>query len=113
MSCCLALFFPFLSFSFLFFSSLLFRGSIRRLTRRTSTDGGGGSSSSPDAPLQLRAAEQASLYLRAQRTYLALLERYNPAADMGEDERVRRTARRVGMELPRKEEEEDGKKEGI
>lgn len=58
-------------------------------------------------------AEQYLVYLRAQRTYLSLLERYNPgiAMDAGrnhdgdhvEDEdrgRVRATARRVGMVLP-------------
>ena len=53
------------------------------------------------------------MYLRAQRTYLSLLERYNPgiAMDAGRNhdgehvededrERVRATARRVGMTLP-------------
>lgn len=45
-------------------------------------------------------AEQALAFLRAQRTYTALLERYNPGMGMGEDERVRLTARRVGMNLP-------------
>ncbi|KAL2161900.1 hypothetical protein VTH06DRAFT_7685 [Thermothelomyces fergusii] len=45
-------------------------------------------------------AEQILAYLRAQRTYLTLLERYNPGMGMDEEERVRRTARRVGMDLP-------------
>lgn len=44
--------------------------------------------------------EQAVQYLRAQRTYGALLERYNPGADMSEEDRVRLTARRVGMDMP-------------
>ncbi|ATY67030.1 Ras guanyl-nucleotide exchange factor [Cordyceps militaris] len=39
-------------------------------------------------------------YLRAQRTYATLLERYNPGMGMDEAERVRLSARRVGMDLP-------------
>ncbi|KAK4128079.1 hypothetical protein N657DRAFT_638483 [Parathielavia appendiculata] len=45
-------------------------------------------------------AEQYLAYLRAQRTYVTLLERYNPGMGMDEEERVRLTARRVGMDLP-------------
>jgi ATP synthase assembly factor FMC1, mitochondrial len=45
-------------------------------------------------------AEQFIQYLKAQRTYGFLLERYNPGMGMDEEERVRLTARRVGMELP-------------
>ncbi|KIW16339.1 hypothetical protein PV08_06390 [Exophiala spinifera] len=45
-------------------------------------------------------AEQFITYLRAQRTYTVLLQRYNPGMNMDEEERVRLTARRVGMELP-------------
>jgi len=45
-------------------------------------------------------AEQFIQYLRAQRTYTTLLERYNPGMGMDEEERVRLTARRVGMDLP-------------
>jgi hypothetical protein len=45
-------------------------------------------------------AEQFLAYLRAQRTYVTLLERYNPGMGMDEEDRVRLTARRVGMELP-------------
>lgn len=44
--------------------------------------------------------DQAIQYLKAQRMYLTLLERYNPNADMTEEERVRLTARRVGMDMP-------------
>ncbi len=88
------------------------------------------SSSSPSQPGQgakttatsitqekIQEAEQYLVYLQSQRTYLTLLERYNPGvaydagrsygqdADTaaGEDEdreRVRATARRVGMVLP-------------
>ncbi|EXF74978.1 hypothetical protein COL5a_010258 [Colletotrichum fioriniae] len=46
-------------------------------------------------------AEQFAAYLRAQRTYVTLLERYNPGMNMDEEERVRLTARRVGMDLPK------------
>ncbi|KAK4147402.1 uncharacterized protein C8A04DRAFT_24646 [Dichotomopilus funicola] len=46
-------------------------------------------------------------YLRAQRTYVTLLERYNPGMGMDEEERVRLTARRVGMDLPVEYEVED------
>jgi ATP synthase assembly factor FMC1 len=49
---------------------------------------------------RVQEAEQYIQYLRAQRTYTTLLERYNPGADMDEEERVRLTARRVGMEMP-------------
>ncbi|PNY27621.1 Ras guanyl-nucleotide exchange factor RasGEF [Tolypocladium capitatum] len=45
-------------------------------------------------------AEQAVAYLRSQRQYATLVERYNPGMDMEEEERVRLTARRVGMNLP-------------
>lgn len=44
--------------------------------------------------------EQLVQYLKAQRMYVTLLERYNPGANMDEEERVRLSARRVGMEMP-------------
>ncbi|KIX02160.1 uncharacterized protein Z518_08099 [Rhinocladiella mackenziei CBS 650.93] len=44
--------------------------------------------------------EQFVAYLRAQRMYGTLLARYNPGMGMDEEERVRLTARRVGMEMP-------------
>ncbi|KIW02367.1 uncharacterized protein PV09_06189 [Verruconis gallopava] len=49
---------------------------------------------------RIQEAEQFIQYLRAQRQYTTLLERYNPGANMDEEERVRLTARRVGMEMP-------------
>jgi ATP synthase assembly factor FMC1, mitochondrial len=52
------------------------------------------------APASAAEAEQFVAYLRAQRTYATLLERYNPGMGMDEEERVRLTARRVGMDLP-------------
>ena len=53
-----------------------------------------------DSSAAVQHAEQFLAYLRAQRTYVQLLERYNPSIDMDEEERVRLTARRVGMDLP-------------
>lgn len=61
------------------------------------------SSSVPAHPQHSQAhaeAEQLVAYLRSQRQYVALIERYNPGMDMDEEERVRLTARRVGMDLP-------------
>lgn len=51
-------------------------------------------------------AEQLVAYLKSQRQYATLLERYNPGMDMSETERVRLTARRVGMDLPELHQEE-------
>ncbi|KAH7312349.1 hypothetical protein B0I35DRAFT_53515 [Stachybotrys elegans] len=47
------------------------------------------------------AADQLITYLRSQRMYVTLLDRYNPGMNMDEEERVRLTARRVGMEMPK------------
>ncbi|KAH4006295.1 hypothetical protein HBI56_099010 [Parastagonospora nodorum] len=49
---------------------------------------------------RIQQAEQFAQYVQAQRTYLALIERYNPGMGMSEEERVRLSARRVGMNLP-------------
>lgn len=57
-------------------------------------------SKSPSAAQTATQAAQFVAYLRAQRTYVSLLERYNPGMGMDEEERVRLTARRVGMDLP-------------
>ena len=45
-------------------------------------------------------AEQLVDYLRSQRSYVALVERYNPGMNMSDEERVRLSARRVGVDLP-------------
>lgn len=50
--------------------------------------------------LRIQEAEQLAQYARAQRTYAALLERYNPGMHLDEEERIRLTARRVGLDLP-------------
>ncbi|KAF2400884.1 hypothetical protein EJ06DRAFT_529978 [Trichodelitschia bisporula] len=47
-----------------------------------------------------QAADQMVQFLRAQRMYATLIERYNPGMGMSEEERVRLSARRVGMDLP-------------
>ncbi|EME45405.1 hypothetical protein DOTSEDRAFT_104813, partial [Dothistroma septosporum NZE10] len=53
-------------------------------------------------PLEHRIAEgeQFVQYLTAQRQYATLLERYNPGMNMSEEDKIKLTARRVGMELP-------------
>ncbi|KAI1100086.1 hypothetical protein F4804DRAFT_58292 [Jackrogersella minutella] len=59
---------------------------------------------SDDAPhehaLTVAHADQFLQYLKAQRKYATLLERYNPGTNMEEAERVRLSARRVGLNLP-------------
>ncbi|PVF98066.1 hypothetical protein CPB86DRAFT_705874 [Serendipita vermifera] len=53
-------------------------------------------------------AENAALFLKSQRTYKTLLDRYNPLHDLTAEEHIKATARRVGLNMPieRKEEEE-------
>lgn len=49
---------------------------------------------------RIQRTEQFLQYVKAQRMYATLVERYNPGMTMSEEERVRLTARRVGMDLP-------------
>ena len=56
-------------------------------------------SSSPSQH-KIAEAEQFIQYLKAQRMYLTLIERYNPGMNLEEEERIRLTGRRVGMEMP-------------
>ncbi|KAF2449658.1 hypothetical protein P171DRAFT_427833 [Karstenula rhodostoma CBS 690.94] len=49
---------------------------------------------------QMAQAEQFVQYVQAQRMYATLIERYNPGMGMSEEERVRLSARRVGVNLP-------------
>jgi len=53
-------------------------------------------------------AENAALFLRSQRMYKTLLDRYNPLHDLTAEEHIKATARRVGLDMPvqRKDEEE-------
>ncbi len=53
-----------------------------------------------DKKTGMHKAQEYLLYIKAQRMYATLLERYNPGMSMEEEERVKLTARRVGMELP-------------
>lgn len=57
-------------------------------------------SSEEERLLRVQEAEQVAQYARSQRTYAALLERYNPGMHLDEEERIRLTARRVGLDLP-------------
>ena len=50
--------------------------------------------------MPIEQADQYLQYVKAQRMYATLLERYNPGMGMDEEERIRLTARRVGMDLP-------------
>jgi ATP synthase assembly factor FMC1 len=56
--------------------------------------------STKTAEARAQEAEQYLQFIQQQRLYSTLVERYNPGMDMSEEERVRLTARRVGMELP-------------
>lgn len=61
-----------------------------------------GISSEKGDTMAIGKAAQIRDYLKAQRTYAELLERYNPNLRMQEEEeRVRLSARRVGFELPK------------
>ncbi|KAL3423767.1 Ras guanyl-nucleotide exchange factor (MC1 protein family) [Phlyctema vagabunda] len=55
---------------------------------------------SSDSSTPIEHADQFLQYVKAQRMYATLLERYNPGMNMDEEERVRLTARKVGMDLP-------------
>lgn len=66
-------------------------------------------SASNASRLKLEEAEQYIQYLKAQRVYTTLIERYNPGMNMAEEDRVRLTARRVGMDLPVEWEQGGGK----
>ncbi|KKA21625.1 hypothetical protein T310_4338 [Rasamsonia emersonii CBS 393.64] len=49
---------------------------------------------------RLQETEQFVRYAQAQRMYTTLLDRYYPGINLDEQERIRLTARRVGMDLP-------------
>ncbi|PMB65295.1 ATP synthase assembly factor FMC1, mitochondrial [Beauveria bassiana] len=73
---------------------------LRSTFSSSSSSGGGGGGDESAAMHSPAVAAELVAYLRAQRTYATLLERYNPGMGMDETERVRLTARRVGMDLP-------------
>ncbi|KAF8592534.1 hypothetical protein K439DRAFT_1400434 [Ramaria rubella] len=55
---------------------------------------------SADQPKVLKDVENTAAFLRADRTHKMLLERYSPLHDLSEEERIRATARRVGLDTP-------------
>ncbi|KAL5488324.1 hypothetical protein ACEPAI_6432 [Sanghuangporus weigelae] len=58
------------------------------------------SSSSKDSEKLFRDMRNATTFLRAQRIHKELLDRYNPLHDMTQEERVKATANRVGLNTP-------------
>ncbi|KAI5467714.1 FMC1 protein family [Mariannaea sp. PMI_226] len=76
------------------------RSSLHTRLRETFTKKPASSATATSDAARAHAAAQAVAYLRSQRQYATLLERYNPGMGMDEEERVRLTARRVGMDLP-------------
>ena len=67
------------------------------ISSSSSSSGEGGDKGMKDRQL----LRQLATYLRAQRTYATLLERYNPSlGPRGDDDRIRMSARRVGLDLP-------------
>lgn len=50
--------------------------------------------------VKLQQLQNLSTFLRSQREYTELLERYNPGLTMKQDDKVRRTANRVGLSVP-------------
>ena len=83
---------------------------LRNSISSSSSSGGGGGGREgegereKDKDKQLLLGQQLAIYLRAQRTYATLLERYNPSlgslGDDDDDRRVRMSAKRVGLDLP-------------
>ena len=50
-----------------------------------------------------RALADLELFLRSKRVHSTLQERYNPMYGMSEKDRIQATARRVGLNVPKKE----------
>ncbi|KAG6820093.1 hypothetical protein H0H93_005405 [Arthromyces matolae] len=44
--------------------------------------------------------QNALLFLKSQREYKVLIDRYNPLVDLTAEERIKATARRVGLDMP-------------
>lgn len=49
----------------------------------------------------LKTAENTAAFLRSDRIYKELLERYSPLHDLTEEERIKATANRVGLNTPK------------
>ncbi|KAI9807019.1 MAG: hypothetical protein M1825_005736 [Sarcosagium campestre] len=73
---------------------------LRQRLRSSFADGATTTTASAPQSRRLEEAQQMLTYVRAQRSYISLLERYNPGMTMGEEERLEATARRVGMQMP-------------
>lgn len=52
------------------------------------------------APQAARILSDVELFLRSKRKYLTLMEQYNPLYGMSEQDRIRATARTVGLHVP-------------
>lgn len=75
-------------------------GTTQTASPHTASTAGATTNQSTTAASEAKRAEQLIAYLAAQRKYVTLVERYNPGMNMDEEERIRLTARRVGMDLP-------------
>lgn len=51
-------------------------------------------------PVETEHVTNIATFLNSQREYVELLERYNPGISMKQTDKVRKTARRVGLEVP-------------
>lgn len=51
-------------------------------------------------PVEAEHVGNITTFLDSQREYIELLERYNPGISMKQTDKVRKTARRVGLEVP-------------
>lgn len=51
-------------------------------------------------PVETEHVENITTFLDSQREYIELLERYNPGISMKQTDKVKKTARRVGLEVP-------------
>lgn len=52
------------------------------------------------AKIKLSHLDNIAKFLNSQRTYIELIERYNPGLTMSQEDKVRRTANRVGLSVP-------------
>ena len=82
---------------------------VQRRIRSSIADAQSPALGSVQAQDRIDRAEQLVRYVRAKNTYEALLKRYNPGIAMSEKERLRLTARRVGLHMP---EQADGDADG-
>ncbi|KAG6812320.1 hypothetical protein H0H92_003404 [Tricholoma furcatifolium] len=52
------------------------------------------------SPVILQDMQNALLFLKSQREHKILMDRYNPLVDLTAEERIKATARRVGLDMP-------------